>query len=106
MEKKELKELIEGLFESDHEISDDELECYHRRYIINGKAYNVYLAGTDEMVDDDGCGDMNAFYQVGIDPVKDKAYRFFFATDDVDCLDCVDYDNPYEVMEAPEYVEL
>lgn len=105
MEKKELKELIEGLFESDHEISDDELECYHRRYIINGKAYNVYLAGTDDMFGWDGRY-MDSFYQVGIDPVKDKAYRFFFATEDVDCLDCVDYDNPYEVMEAPEYVEL
>lgn len=110
MEKKELKALIKNLTRSYSDISDDELEYYHMFYTLHGKKYDVYLAGYKDMQDDDGDGDSYAFYQVGIDPKEDKAYKFFFeVTDEAfeqDDYSIIDYDNPYEVKEIPDDVSM
>ena len=53
-------------------ISAEELDLYRTNVECDGKVYDVYLAGNDEMFD------LNEFYQIGIDPINDKTYKFFF----------------------------
>ena len=72
------------------EATADNVENYKMNIECNGKIYDVYLAGNDEMFD------LNEFYQIGIDPSNGKEYKFFFDAPDGD-LDDIDYTEAYRM---------
>ena len=73
-------------------ISAEELDLYRTNVECDGKVYDVYLAGNDEMFD------VNEFYQIGIDPINDKTYKFYFEVGEND-LDDIDYTKAYRMEE-------
>jgi len=73
-------------------ITAKDLDLYRTNVECNGKAYDVYLAGNDEMFD------LNEFYQIGIDPINDKIYKFFFEVGQEDLGD-IDYSKAYRMEE-------
>ena len=73
-------------------MTDIDLDSFRTSVQCDGKNYIVYLAGNDEMFTPDG-----EFYQIGIDPVNDRIYKFFFElTDD---FDDIDYTEAYRMEE-------
>jgi hypothetical protein len=73
-------------------IAAEELDLYRTNVECDGMVYDVYLAGNDEMFD------VNEFYQIGIDPINDKIYKFFFEVGEND-LDDIDYTKAYRMEE-------
>ena len=71
-------------------MTDADLDSFRTSVQCDGKIYIVYLAGNDEMFTLDG-----KFYQIGIDPINDRIYKFFFFFDDIDytkayCMEEID----------------
>ena len=73
-------------------MNDVDLDSFRTCVKCDEKIYNVYLAGNDEMFTPDG-----EFYQIGIDPVNDKIYKFFFEVPDD--FDDIDYTEAYRMEE-------
>ena len=73
-------------------MTDVDLDSFRISVQCDGKNYVVYLAGNDEMFTLDG-----EFYQIGIDPVNDRIYKFFFKIPDE--FDDVDYTEAYRMEE-------
>ena len=91
MTRVKLMELISRAIKKDI-ITDIDIDSFRTCIKCDEKIYNVYLAGNDEMFTIDG-----EFYQIGIDPVNDKIYKFFFElTDD---FDDIDYTEAYRMEE-------
>ena len=91
MTRVKLMELISRAIKKDI-ITDIDLDSYRTTVKCEGKIYIVYLAGNDEMFTPYG-----EFYQIGIDPVNDRIYKFFFElTDD---FDDIDYTEAYRMEE-------
>lgn len=94
MTRVKLMELISRAIRKDI-LTDVDLDSYRTTVKCEGKIYNVYLAGNDEMFTLDG-----EFYQIGIDPVNDKIYKFFFEIPDD--FDDIDYTKAYRMEEIDE----
>ena len=86
-----LMELISRAIKKDI-ITDIDLDSYRTTVKCEGKIYIVYLAGNDEMFTIDG-----QFYQIGIDPVNDRIYEFFFRIQGE--FDDIDYTEAYRMEE-------
>lgn len=72
--------------------TDIDLDSYRTFVKCDGKIYIVYLAGNDEMFTPDG-----EFYQIGIDPINDRIYKFFFKVPEN--FDDIDYNEAYRMEE-------
>lgn len=64
-----------------------DVDSFRTSVQCDGKTYIVYLAGNDEMFTPDG-----EFYKIGIDPVNNRVYKFFF-----NVPDDIDYTNAYRM---------
>lgn len=73
-------------------ITDIDLDNYRTMVKCEGKIYIVYLAGNDEMFTPDG-----EFYQIGIDPINDRIYKFFLKSGKI--FDDIDYIEAYRMEE-------
>ena len=73
-------------------MTDIDLDSFRISVQCDGKIYIVYLAGNDEMFTIDG-----QFYQIGIDPVNDRIYEFFFRIPGE--FDDIDYTEAYRMEE-------
>ena len=91
MTRVKLMELISRAIKKDI-ITDINLDSYRTTVKCEGKIYIVYLAGNDEMFTIDG-----QFYQIGIDPVNDRIYEFFFRIPGE--FDDIDYTEAYRMEE-------
>lgn len=91
MTRAKLMELISRAIKKDV-ITDIELDNYRTTVKCDGKIYIVYLAGNDEMFNLDG-----EFYQIGIDPINDRIYKFFFKVPEN--FDDIDYTEAYRMEE-------
>lgn len=105
MEKKELKELIRKMTHPNHEVTDRELAERHSQYAIDGKWYDVYMAG-DMMLDIDFHDRKATFYQVGIDPKNDMAYKFFVEPpEEARFSEVFTWRGPYRACPIPDIYE-
>lgn len=73
-------------------MTDVDLDSFRTSVQCDGKIYIVYLAGNDEMFTPDG-----EFYQIGIDPIDDRIYKFFFKVPED--FDDIDYTEAYRMEE-------
>ena len=91
MTRVKLMELISRAVKKDI-ITDIDLDSYRTTVKCDEKIYIVYLAGNDEMFTPDG-----EFYQIGIDPIDDRIYKFFFRVPED--FDDIDYTEAYRMEE-------
>lgn len=90
MTRSKLIELISRATRRD--IMSDVLYSFTQCVKCDERNYFVYLAGNDEMFTPDG-----EFYQIGIDPISDRIYKFFFKIPEN--FDDIDYTEAYRMEE-------
>lgn len=90
MTRVKLMELISRATRSN--IMNDNLYSFIECVKCDEMNYCVYLAGNDEMFTLDG-----EFYQIGIDPINDRIYKFFFKIPED--FDNIDYTEAYRMEE-------
>lgn len=79
-------------------MTDKDIEACREKVTCDGKTYDVYLCGNDEMFE------LDEFFQIGIDPINDKFYKFYYNAEET-LLDDIDYSKAYRMEEIEDIDE-
>lgn len=100
MTKDELIKIINSI-EIYHTVDENRIDIIYRtRVTCDEKTYDVYLCGDDEMFE------LDEFFQIGIDPINDKFYKFYYNAEETP-LDDIDYskaDRMEEIKDIDEWL--